>query len=193
MSETTVTVIGMVVAFITASITTFFAEPIKDFFQTKAKIRVLRIALYKELVHNYFSLSNIDRNPSNITTAEFVARSSLRNECYNHALQNELSVFYQLDEASVINSLYNQINTIVHFSGELHKLFSDEVRNKASDPAFVAFMNFVDNFRDGFVSEVYIKTFDVDLLKRLVKADLLQEIMKKGKEVYDRVANVYPK
>ena len=48
------------IATISGFIIAFFAEPLKTYFQNRAKLKNLRIALYKEILYNYSSLKTID-------------------------------------------------------------------------------------------------------------------------------------
>jgi hypothetical protein len=88
--ETSVTVVGMLAAFLVA----VFAEPIKNRWENKSKLENLRLALYKELIQNYFLLSHhrIDHDNDAFTPA-YVALHGLRTECYEHVLQNEIPCF----------------------------------------------------------------------------------------------------
>lgn len=54
MDETLKIIIGTLSGFIIA----FFAEPIKIYFQNKAKINYIRLAVYKEISHNYVVIYN---------------------------------------------------------------------------------------------------------------------------------------
>ena len=49
MDNTTLTILGMLAAFITA----FLAEPIKNSIENKNKLNKLKLAIYKELIMNY--------------------------------------------------------------------------------------------------------------------------------------------
>jgi hypothetical protein len=53
MDETIKVLIGTVSGFVIA----FFAEPVKVFFQNRTGKQILRVALYKEILSNYWFLS----------------------------------------------------------------------------------------------------------------------------------------
>src|SRR3989304_291447 len=125
MSDTTVTIIGMIAAFLTA----ILAEPAKNYFQNMGKLHNLRIALYKEMVHNYNILRRfvLDDFGSEFPPGEYLARHALRTECYKNAIQNELSLFYQLDEANLINSLQGTLmGQIITLSSDLKDYLGEE-------------------------------------------------------------------
>ncbi len=106
-----VTVLGMIAAFVTASVTAFLAEPLKEYFQNRTRLKNLRMALYKEIMHNY-SWMDYDYDAG---TDEFAlilgggAVHGFRNECFRQALANSVELFYQLDEATDINIIYSVI------------------------------------------------------------------------------------
>jgi len=104
MDETTKVIIATLSGFIIA----FFAEPVKIYFQNRAKLKDLRLALYKELIHNWILLTPFaeDSNKNDPSIVLGVVWFGLRTECYKKALENELPLFYRLDESSTINMLH---------------------------------------------------------------------------------------
>lgn len=102
MDETTKVIIATLSGFIIA----FFAEPVKNYFENRAKLNNLRIALYKELLNNYKNVAMVIRGKDIAFKSRVkVLRNALRTECYKHALENEVSLFYRLEEANDINML----------------------------------------------------------------------------------------
>src|SRR5215216_6605487 len=94
-------------ATISGFVIAFFAEPVKIYFQNRAKLNDLRVALYKKLLANYVSLYFLiqDKSPLSGSKKANYYRMPLRRECYEHALENEISLFYRLNESSHINVL----------------------------------------------------------------------------------------
>ncbi len=190
MSDTALTIIGMIAAFITASVTSFLAEPVKNYVENRIKLRNLRIALYKELINNYYALTAFTvSNQSDFFTPEYVARHELRTECYKQTLQDELTLFYQLVEANMVNVLYGRTNQIINLKSDLTNVFGKRGLKKA--PAF--YIEFSNTFIYMFVTAFYIHTFDTRVLKRLVKPEQYKEIISKGKEETLKFYNESPK
>ena len=188
MEQTTVTIIGMIAAFITASVTAFLAEPVKTFFQNRAKLKNLRIALYKEMVHNYNILKSfvLDDFSSEFPTGEYLARHALRTECYKNAVQNELSFFYQLDEANLVNSLQGTLmGQIIALSSDLKDYFGEEALKHISS----AFIGLSEAFQELFTTRFYSDELDGKILMSLVTTAQYQEIMKRGKEKSEKNPN----
>lgn len=117
MDETTKVIIGTLSGFIIA----FFAEPVKNYFSMKTKLHNLRVALYKELLSNYYILTHfvMDSDASDAYTIHNLAKYELRTEFYNHTLQHESSLFYQLKEANVLNISYVRLNQIMNLNTDL--------------------------------------------------------------------------
>jgi hypothetical protein len=123
MNDTTLTIIGMIVAFLTASITPIIAEAVKS----KTRLRNLETALYREMLYNFLTLRVLDMQ--DIPLEERVAlinNDGLRIECYKHALQNELSLFYQLAESGTINILQGRIKQIIALATDIKSLSGEE-------------------------------------------------------------------
>ncbi|HEY3312154.1 MAG TPA: hypothetical protein VGK00_10995, partial [Anaerolineales bacterium] len=58
MDDTTKTILGMLSAFIIAFMSSFLAEPVKAWFESRRKREQLRLALYKEMYYSYFQLTS---------------------------------------------------------------------------------------------------------------------------------------
>ena len=173
-----------IIATLSGFIIAFLAEPVKTYFQNRAKLRNLRIALYKELINNYFALTHYTaQDDFGFFTAEYTARHSLRTECYKQALQNDLSSFYELVEANAINVLYAHISMIMNVTSDLTSIFGKRGVKKATPPIYTEFSN---TFRWMFVTSFYSRTFDGKTLKRLVSPKQYREIMEKGKEEFEK-------
>jgi hypothetical protein len=117
--------IGTLSGFIVA----FFAEPVKLFFQNRAKKENLRRALYHEMICNYYLIKefvdeavreNLNADPDEKDTKLDKFFSSLREgsdfmirmECFQYTVQNENFTLYQLRDASLINSIYGRLKGI---------------------------------------------------------------------------------
>jgi len=110
-----VTIIGMIAAFITASVTPLITESVKNFLQHRTKLQQLKLALYKEMLHN-FQLLRLYENAteeSEIHLGIEVIQPNIRTECYKQTLERELILFYQLNEANFINLLYSRLTPII--------------------------------------------------------------------------------
>jgi hypothetical protein len=172
MSETTVTVIGMIVAFLTA----FLAEPVKSYFQNRAKLHNLRNALYKELIYNYVALSQYieqQRAGRGVDYGE-LTQHLIRTECYKNALQNELSLFYQLDEANRINLFHGSLTRIIASA-------SSEIEDSTLSHFAVSLA--CNGFLKLFESGIYKGSIDKNTVRQLLSKTAYQEIMARGKVV----------
>src|SRR5690349_17561522 len=130
MDETTKVIIATLSGFIIA----FFAEPVKNYFTNKSQLHNLRIALYTELISNYFALIHyaMDSTDTDAYTLYNVAKYELRTERYKYALQNELALFYQLREANVLSVAYVRLNQIMNLTGDLLAIFGKRGPKSAS-------------------------------------------------------------
>jgi hypothetical protein len=120
--------IKIIIATLSGFVIAFFAEPVKIYFQNSAKLEDLRIALYKEMEMNFFILDKVSKVEYSLSKwrSEF-SEFSLRIECYKHAVENEVSLFYQLNEANTINILQgNFISQIIEAYREIKSLPGDE-------------------------------------------------------------------
>ena len=121
MSDTALTVIGMIAAFVTASVTAFFAEPVKLYFQNRDKLKSLRTALYKETISNFVWLDFIDHGnwdrDSDLSVKIVVDQiePNLRDDCYRQHIATQADTFYQLKEAILFGNLYGTLSNIHHF------------------------------------------------------------------------------
>ena len=168
------------IATISGFIIAFFAEPVKIHYQHKAKLHNLRVALYKELLNNYYALTHFTvESLSDLFSPEYVAQHELRTECYKQTLQNDISLLYQLVEANAINVLYSQIDKIMSLTSHLTSTLGKRGMKKSSPPIFTQFSN---TFKYMFVASFYLRTFDARILKSLVTQEQYQEIMTRGKE-----------
>jgi hypothetical protein len=109
MSDTTITVIGMIVAFITALITSFLAEPIKTHFQNKSRINSIKIALYKEMFNNYAAIMPLYERVKTHDFTSFSAKHfniSLQSVCYDQLVSSDLVSLSQFRDYVHIARLY---------------------------------------------------------------------------------------
>ncbi|RPI93969.1 MAG: hypothetical protein EHM40_08150 [Chloroflexi bacterium] len=176
MDETTKVIIATLSGFVIA----FFAEPVKNYFGNRAKLHHLRVAFYTELVNNYYALTHFTMG--NTETDSYVLHNAtkyqMRTECYKHALQNELPLFYQLTEAKLLNHVYGLINQLINLPSDLSAIYGKRGLKSAS-PNFTQHGN---TFKYMFTTSFACGAFDVRVLKKLVTSKQYKEIMEKGKE-----------
>ena len=109
-----VAVMGVLAGFITS----FFAEPVKIYFQKRARLKDLKEGLYKEMWHNFTICSTVMQLSSE--KPERQKGSTLRNffemeiktEYYQYTMKNELALFYQLKGISYWHTLYGYLGLI---------------------------------------------------------------------------------
>jgi hypothetical protein len=183
MDETTKVIIATLSGFIIA----FFAEPVKNYFANKAKLHNLRVALYKELSINYSILDTLA--PDDYSTFEWGGNYpayALRAECYKHALENEISTFYQMKEANLINILMGTciVSTIEGFS---------RFRNLSEERRFTDLPRFTEsylitsaNFKDVFAASCYHGQLDKKILTDVIQQPTYENIIKRGKEYAEK-------
>ncbi len=175
-----VTVLGMIAAFVTASVAAFLAEPIKEYFQNKTRLNNLRTALYKEMMHNY-TWMDYDYEAD---TDDFAlalgggAIHAFRNECFRLALANNVELFYQLAEAPDINIIYSVIGGT---GGEFPH------RNNLQSVVQAC---------RGYVSIVSTKfvagQLDREVLKRIVTPVAYQSVIERGTRTAMRLGSARP-
>lgn len=175
-----VTIIGMIAAFITASITPIITESVKNFAQDKTKLQRLRIALYTEIVNNYYALTHftMDGTHSDSYVLSGVTKYQLRTECYKHALQNELPLFYQLKEAKLLNLIYGMVNQLMNLSNDLLAIYGRRGLKSASSN----FTQHGNTFKYMFTTSFACGAFDASILRKLVTPEQYEEVINKGKE-----------
>ena len=182
MDEATKVLIGTFSGFIVA----FLAEPVKIYFQNRAKINNLRLAIYKELLYNFLLCKNIESKkgikepPSkgNLSGIVSLVNTSIRNECYKDAVTNNIHLFYKLDEVLSVHSLYGTLSEIP----EAARRELPSVKGHEKEPAYL-------KLRIGMISESagvfcnrYISGFkkgylDKSLLKKIATPDDYKEIV----------------
>lgn len=109
MDETTKILIGTISGFIIA----FFSEPVKVCFENKSKLNRLRLALYKEVIQNFWVLKGAKDGDGHVRSILIMGQPLLINDCYKYALAQETSLFYQLREARFMNGIYKLIDTVI--------------------------------------------------------------------------------
>lgn len=163
MDETTKVIIATISGFIIA----FLAEPVKDIIQHRTKLLNLKVALYKELWSNYATLDVASRHEVPLTM--FFYQPSLRTECYKHALEHEISLFYQLEEATMMNSLQGDaIRRIIDFSDYVKSLPHEEFRERNSSLT-EQFKSLAGIFLNLFTMAAQERVFDAKLLKKITR------------------------
>jgi hypothetical protein len=200
MSDTAIAIIGVVAGFITA----FFAEPVKIYFQNKARLNTLRLSLYRELWHNYALLNTLldylyrfgFEFPDDAESSEARERTlkvddmiktkanhyvldweGTRTDCYEQAVKNDLYLLYQLSEVSAIRRLYYSVNAPArHSKGE-------PIDWKDAIP-------FHKNYSDSFSSYVFTGVLSKKILGKIVPKKEYKELLLKGRQVTERRAKV---
>lgn len=176
MDETTKVIIATLSGFIIA----FFAEPVKNYFANKSQLRNLRIALYTELISNYFALVHftMDGTSNDSYMLYQVSKYELRIERYKHALQDELFLFYQLKEANLLNVAYGRINQLMHLNEDLIAVYGKRGLKSAS----AIFTQHGGTFKYMFTTSFYSRGFNAKILRKLVRPEQYKEIMEKGRK-----------
>jgi hypothetical protein len=168
----------VIVATLSGFIIAFSAEPIKIYFQDRSKKQNLRVALYKEIYHNYcLAKTYIEvydeevpiEKKRDIHLGNLVAfsRYLYRTECYKQAISQDLSYFYQLKEATMINALYIDLTVIL----EMPK--TNDGRDMDVSDWLVDFLNIVN-------SEVEFGSFDKSLMAKIADKKIFAEMLKNG-------------
>lgn len=170
MDNTTLTILGMIAAFITASITSFLGEPIKSYFENKNKLNNLRIALYKELIINYHQL-NIPNEEDGKLLIDLIMQNGIRTECYRYAVENNLTLFYQLSESIVISELYNTFSLLNQDANNVYKEINKEFSFTANSNGFL----------NSLALFIAMGVIDKKLIKKLAPQTVYFDILKKGK------------
>jgi hypothetical protein len=187
MDNTTLTIIGMIAAFLTASITPILTEAVKNDFQHRTKLQNLRIALYKEMYNNYSMMRGIDVSNDAIdmaiTTISNLRQHAVRLECYEHTLQNEMTLFYELKESQIINGLQGFLMGMIFSLPDLELASKDSLKKAVSN-----FVKYSATYRDGYTYGFYKNNFDRKILKSIVDSKQYQAIIEDGEEVDKAVA-----
>lgn len=169
-----VTIIGMVAAFITASVTPIVTESVKNFFQHRTKLKQLKTALYKEMLNN-FNLLRLYENAteeSEIHLGIEVIQPNIRTECYKQTLERELILFYQLNESIYINLLYSRLTPIVSLVN----------RGEFAEPPMLLPLR-CKHYLEGMSDYVYRGKFDDELVSTLMNKKDFQYLLMKGEKV----------
>jgi len=108
----------IIISVLTGFIPAFLGEPVKIYFTNKSKKKNLRKALYREIVLIYDNLfqalvaveeKGIEINLSKVVNGDF--------DCYKYA-KSEMALFYQMDEASLINKFYSNVHLLNQEDGD---------------------------------------------------------------------------
>jgi methyltransferase-like protein len=181
MDDTKLTILGMIAAFITASITSFLAEPIKSYFENTNKINQVRKALYKELVDTHMSLARhvFGKEIDNKNYVDLIIQGSIQTACFKHTIQNDVTLFYQLDESGIINILYSYLSLMSNPLG-LPKLEDGDTED--IDKKYIQmFTTLSDAFIETFAVEAYSHRLDNKLLKKIMIQNDYDAMMLYGK------------
>jgi hypothetical protein len=187
MDETRLTIIGMIAAFITASVTPILTESVKNYYQHKHRLQSLRIALYKEMYNNYFILRDFDVSKQDVNSAiSFIVnlrQHGIRQECYKHALQNELPLFYELTESQLINALQGLMIGVTFSLPDL------ELATKESlEEAVANFSKYSATYKEGYSYAYYKNNFDRKILKSFVESKRYEQVLQDGEAVNKRAS-----
>jgi hypothetical protein len=180
MGKTTKVIIATLSGFIIA----FFAEPVKNFFQHRTKLKNLKTALYKEVIHNYTKISKL--RPDGPDPADrkqfrqYLGHYGLRIECYRNALQNELSLFYELSEANVFNELQGSLLSMVMDVPVDGKSLA--AQEPAKELTFSIFDSMTRVYQEYFAYSFYKDALDKKIIEGSVTNEEYQQIIEKGKQ-----------
>jgi hypothetical protein len=119
MDNTALTILGMIAAFITASVTAFLAEPVKSYFENKRIEDNIRNALYGELLDNYHHLLWNVKNADKFQKAALKTSGRIvSNECYKQVRQKDIVHYYKMYDSTAITSLNDIVNMLIELSDE---------------------------------------------------------------------------
>ena len=185
MDETTKVIIATISGFVIS----FLAEPVKNYFANRAKLHNLRIALYKEMLSNYIFMKAYGENTSSFRP-ENVVQIVIRRECYTQSLENEVYLFYQLNEAHQINVLQGSVLAkIFERSTETTRLLDKSRTMKLAEKSPDFDSKVLDHFREMcnsyariFAICCYQRSFNREIIEKLTNQPQYEEIMKRGKE-----------
>ena len=188
MSDTTVAILGVIAGFITA----FLAEPVKIYFQNRARFSNLRMGLYKEMCNNYVTcksflegvqkerdaLSKEDAEQKEKVTLEghiWSIKTGLRTECYQQAITTDVYLFYQLPEANLINFIHNAMSAIL-----LSTNSEFTARHSVSLGDLITWCN---GYVEFIFNAAYAGDLDQKALKETFGLSRYKELLEKGREV----------
>jgi hypothetical protein len=172
MDDVTKTLIAVLAGFITA----FLAEPVKIYFQKRARLRELKVGLYKEMWANYATCrthsedlrkickatsDHKNRNVKHILASTYEGvKTQIRGECYGKAINDELLLFYQLPEAHVINVLRRKLS---HF-------ITDDLEFDDDPPlqAFEELITLCEEYPSSFAKSVMENGLDKAFFKKIM-------------------------
>lgn len=161
MDETTKTLIGTISGFLIA----FFAEPIKTYFQISHKIKNIRKMLYQETFENYSFLQNTAADDISSETYQLLATSLIRTSGYEYAISNEITIYYQLKEATLFNKLYSLLEHIIEHGAPLE--FRKEIP---------------DIYKDLLLKAIKSNDIDLYLLRKLMGKKEVKSILENLKQ-----------
>jgi len=155
---------------------------VKVFFQNRTGKQNLRVALYKEILSNYWFLStyleayglSLDISKDSISGySEYVRKefSNFSGHLFSkHALSQELPLFYQLNEAMMINALYTSLNMILAPP-------TDPLTDKRQLD-----ISFAEDYLDTLAREIEAGTFDKNLLVKISDKKTVKEILERDRK-----------
>lgn len=192
MDQTTITVLGMIAAFITASVTAFLAEPVKMYFQDRSSRKYLTLALYKELLHNYFLLEHVldySEEDSGISrdTMNILGEFNLRTECYRQAVSDQLQMFYRLEEAAEFNEVYSMLALAIQLPSMPGRESEDGTAEERTSSRLIARAS--RDFINSVARYFYSGKFNKVVLARLVSTTKYVRIMNRGQYVTQQITH----
>ncbi|MBI3174937.1 MAG: hypothetical protein HYZ25_14525 [Chloroflexi bacterium] len=152
MSDTALTILGMIAAFITAAMTTFFSEPVKNWFAEKNKLNSIRLSLYKEIAQNAFNIRRTIGAFDETIISE-LSNTVVSNKCYKNILEHNVGEYYRLDDVISIDAVYYWINFMLQPSTFSQKNHGELIRKYG-----LFFIKSVsDNLKNGKLSKKVMK------------------------------------
>jgi hypothetical protein len=137
--------IQILIATLSGFIIAFMADPVKESILGFFKRRKIRLALYKEMMNNYYKLAIFEKNNGDSSSKEedndidaFAALIYVEKEYYDYVKKNEITEFYLLKEASTITSIYRLIGELVDEEPKFGNFLFPKVKEKdntTTDPS----------------------------------------------------------
>lgn len=169
MDNTVLTIIGMIAAFITASVTAFLAEPVKSYFVEKTKLQNIRLSLYKEIAQNSFFLNSLvkayDDENIDLVLDWMMFENWVSTKCYDGIVKQSVDDYYRLDDVIFIDTIYKWIKMLIIKSERSEEIFGEDSRDYA--------IHFVEDVSDGLKSGMLNKK----IMLRAVSEKRIDELL----------------
>lgn len=170
----------IIIATVSGFLIALLAEPVKLYFQNYVKRQHIRLALYSEIITNYFAFDalfgkDIETKKDWVEDSRKFSdeythgiRHLIKIDCYLYAVSQEAAIFYQMREATKFNYLYSALKALLEWA-EMDKATqkSSRLRPQGFIIEFVRVMK--ENIRQGYFDKKMIRKVvgksDLDILK----------------------------